>query len=1414
MRPRLTFLALALLPVAATAQKPPVKRDLSKGNTLYVIPYSHLDTQWRWTYPQVIREYIPDTMRDNLALIAKYPNYTFNFSGSRRYGMMKEYYPADYARVKAAVKAGRWFPCGSSVDENDANVPSGESLVRQVLYGNRYFRRELGVDSKEFMLPDCFGFPYALPSILAHCGIKGFSTQKLTWGSAVGIPFKVGVWEGPDGKSVVSALDPGAYTGDVSEDLSQNTSWLARIRNTGAKSGAFVDYHYYGTGDRGGAPRESAVQWAERSQAGAGPVKVVSGRADEMFLNVTPEQRAKMARYKGELLLTEHSAGSITSQAYMKRWNRKNELLADAAERAAVGAMWLGSAYPSARLERAWELVLGSQMHDMLPGTSLPKAYEHCWNDEILAMNSFAEVARHGVATVAAAMDTRSQGTPFVVYNPLGRARVDVVELDAPGAGPYRVHGPDGAALPTQAAESKILFRAKVPANGFAIYDLRRQPEPRPASELRAEARTVENARLKVTIDANGDIGSIFDKAANREVLKAPARLDLQYHNPSQFPAWNMDWPDAQKPPYAHVGGPASVRVVENGPVRATIEVERTTAGSRFVQRISLDAGSDRVDVRATIDWNTRETALKASFPFAHSNPKATYDLQLGAIERGNNDPKKYEVPQHQWMDLTAKDGSYGAAVLNDSKFGSDKPTDDTLRLTLLYTPGVRGGYQDEATQDFGRHEISYSVAPHQGTWQAGDVAWNAKRLNQPLRAFTVAPHEGPLGKTFSLASTDSKGIEIQAMKKAEDTGETIVRLRELTGKDAKGVTLKFATPVLSARETDGQEDGGTPARVVNGAIWVDVGGFGLKTLAVRLAAPKVQIAKPKTTPLDLPFDLDGASTDAAPGDGDFDGEGRTFPAEMLPKTLTLSDVPFRLGATTAGAKNAMTARGQIIALPAGTRRVEVLAVSSAGDVPATFRIGDAEAKATVQDWRQYVGQWDNRLWIGPVPELAYDWTNPWGGLVPGYIKPAEVAWEASHHHARGKGNVFYEYSQMFRHRIEVPVGAASLTLPNDPRVKVFAVTAVAGEPGLTAGATPATALMDTLPGGGNGAPSVELPANADLTQTLAVTIRPPLYWRAGNLRYTLDGSPVTAQSSRVEGPIEIGSPTTVRVAEVSEAGVVGPEASRRVEVDDTTAPKVVANAAFPDLGTVSLVFSERVDNARVPAADRYRLSSGARIESVGFGPDGRTVELTLADGATLVPGETLTVDGLTDLSARRNAVRAETVALNVGSAVFTGEKDGEFRTEGLPSRAGDAWTMNLRVKPDGQPENLTLIAGFGDARDGGAGSGRYLAKFAGGIHFWSSNRDVETGVPLTPGVWQVLTATYDGRTLRLYKDGRAIGSGEIALASDAPVARVRPLDAWERKRRFAGGIEAFTIWNAALSPRAVARLAERTKRE
>src|SRR5207302_1904188 len=298
--------ALGLMGIipSALGQTPALRSaspDLAKQPTLYVVGYAHLDTQWRWEYPQVIREYLPKTMRNNFALFEKYPHYIFNFSGANRYRLMKEYYPADYVTLKHYVAAGRWFPAGSSMEESDVNSPSAESIFRQILYGNEFFRRDFGKASAEYMLPDCFGFPASLPSILAHAGIKGFSTQKLTWGSSAlvggpdspertprGTPFNVGIWVGPDGKSVLAGLNPGSYSADISSDLSTplpplpattdpaalknpqrrelshyQGDWASRVQRNGEVSGLFTDYHYYGTGDIGGAPTEASVKLLE-----------------------------------------------------------------------------------------------------------------------------------------------------------------------------------------------------------------------------------------------------------------------------------------------------------------------------------------------------------------------------------------------------------------------------------------------------------------------------------------------------------------------------------------------------------------------------------------------------------------------------------------------------------------------------------------------------------------------------------------------------------------------------------------------------------------------------------------------------------------------------------------------------------------------------------------------------------------------------------------------------------------------------------------------------------------------------------------------------------------------------------------------------------------------------------------------
>jgi len=1094
--------------------------------TLYVTPYAHLDTQWRWEYPQTIGEFLPKTMRENFALFEKYPHYLFNFSGANRYRMMKEYYPSDYEKVKQYVAAGRWFPAGSSMEENDVNNPSAESIIRQILYGKEYFRKDFGKTSAEYMLPDCFGFPASLPSILAHTGIKGFSTQKLSWHSGsrvggpdspqktpVGIPFNVGIWQGLDGKSVIAALNGTAYDSDVTEDLTKSPYWIKRNENVAASSGLALDFRYYGTGDTGGAPQEESVRLMEAIltkgtavlpevkkkredsdienaiyaaaapavQVGDGPLHIEQTTAETMFQKITPAQAALLPRYTGDLELTEHSAGSLTSEAYMKRWNRKNELLADAAERASVVADWMGGRpYPLDRLTNAWTLVMGGQFHDVVPGTATPKAYTYSWNDEVLAMNQFSDVLTSATDSIASGLDTQAKGIPVVIYNPLNIAREDVVEANIafPGVAPkaIRILGPNGKPTPgqvvsTSGGTTKVLFLAKMPSVGYAVYDV--QPldaEKTQPSTLKVTESTLENTRYRVQLDKNGDVSSFYDKHLAKELLSAPIRMAISTDNPSQWPAWNMDFSDQTRAPRAYVDGNPTIKIVENGPVRVALEITRESEGSKFVQTVRLAAGEagNHLEFGNVIDWKTKEANLKATFPLNAANPLATYNWDIGTIQRGNDDPKKYEVASHQWVDLTDKSGTFGLTVLTDCKNGSDKPDDHTLRLTLLRSPGTRGGYEDQATQDWGHHEFVYGIAGHGDDWRKAQTDWEAERLNQPLIGFTSSKHVGGLGKEFSLLNVSNSRVRVLAIKKAEASDEVVVRLVELDGKPQQGVRLHFPSQITSAREINGAEEPVGSAQLTNGDLVTDFTGYQPRSFAVKLAPPPAQLAAVQSEPVTLPYDRAVATRDGHPTSGSFDNGGKALPAEMLATDIAYNGIHFKLAPPGTGAPDAVTAEGQTIALPAGSfDTIYLLAAAADGDHTASFHVGDQETKLDVEDWGGFIGQWDNRSWKTvevPTPaEPKSDDKSPeaeharrvraevkengpitrdeFVALTPGFIKPAPVAWFASHRHDSAGNNEPYSYSYLFAYRIHVPAGATTLKLPRNKDIKILAMS-------------------------------------------------------------------------------------------------------------------------------------------------------------------------------------------------------------------------------------------------------------------------------------------------------------------------------------------------------------------------------------
>jgi alpha-mannosidase len=1057
------FLGLNLI-----AGEPPKSPDLSREKVLYEIGYSHLDTQWRWTYPQVISEFIPNTVHENEPLFERYPDYVFNWTGANRYQFMKEYHPRDYEKVRQWVAQGRWFPAGSSWEENDVNIPSSESLLRQILLGHEYFKKEFGIESCEYMIPDCFGFPASLPSVLAHCGLRGFSTQKLTWGSAVGIPFNVGVWEGPDGNSVIAALNAGSYNSEIKENAATSKTLNERLEQDGQKSGVFADYLYYGTGDRGGAPSQRSVRWLETSLHTEGPVHVFSGRADQMFRDITDAQKAKLPVYKGDLLLTEHSAGSLTSEAYMKRWNRKNELLADAAERASIAASVLGAApYPREKLRRAWELVLGGQFHDLLPGTSLPKAYEFTWNDEIIAMNCFAETLQNAVGGVARALDTQADGVPLVVYNPLSIAREDVAEaeLEFPDSTTrLQVFDGEGKPVPTQLLSTDngkyhFCFLAKVPSIGFAVYSVKPTTALTLSSVPQASERSLYNARYHVRLNDAGDIASVVDNIAGKELLSAPARLAFQTENPREWPAWNMDWEDQSNAPRGYVDGPATFRTVENGPVRAAIEVTRRADDSVFIQTISLAAGDagNRIEIKTHIDWQGKACALKATFPLSVSNPLATYNWDLGKIQRGNNDPKKYEVPSHQWFDLTGTGGRYGVSILNDTKYGSDKPSDNLLRQTLLYTPGLKnaGEYHEQQYQDWGKHDFVYGIYGHQGDWRKGKSDWQAARLGQPLFVFRTTPHPGQLGRSFSLLHLSSDDVAVRAVKMAEDSDQVVVRLQELDGAGSKTVELTGANGVAQAVELNGLEQ---PLGSVNGSgetLALDFKPYQLRSLGLRLTAP-AKLESPVSVPVKLPYNLDIFSFNDSKYDGGCDNDGNTIPAEMISDAVVSEGVRFQIGPTENGQENAVSCQGQTISLPHGKfNRLYLLAMAVHGDTEGMFKVDGRAMPLRVEDWSGYIGQWDNRVFQGEVPALTYSVTNQLDHLNAGFIKRDPLAWFCSHRHQQDGNDQVYNYSYLFKYHFDVPNGARTLTLPDNPHIRVVAVTMAHDENDATVAALP-----------------------------------------------------------------------------------------------------------------------------------------------------------------------------------------------------------------------------------------------------------------------------------------------------------------------------------------------------------------------
>ena len=1013
MRSRLTTATVAASIVSLATLYSQVPAD----KTTYVVATAHLDSQWNWTVQDTIRDFVPRTFYTNFEFFEKYPNYVFNWEGAIHYMWFKEYYPDDWARVQKYVADGRWRVSGSWINAVDVNMPSPESLFRQALYGQRFFREEFNKVSRDIYLPDCFGFPWSLPAIARASGLSSFSTQKLTWGRP--IPFPVGRWKGVDGNEILANLDPKSYTSRITgdTDITTDASWTNQFTPLG--DGKSVAFRYVGTGDTGGAPTEETVQNLQKAMTKANaPVKVLNTSADQLAKDLTPQQFAKLPEHNGELILKTHGTGCYTSQAAMKKFNRENELLADAAERSAVAAQWLtGMAYPAERLRESWVRVLWHQFHDDLTGTCLPQAYQFSWNDELASLNQFAGVLTSSAGAVAQVLDTQGTGIPLVVFNPISSSRRDPVEATVKftGLAPASVAVVDASSgrevlsqvLDRSGTEATVLFLPELPSVGYKVFHVRPKVAPAAASSVEVTGTTLENNRLMVRIDRNGDIASIYDKDAKHELLSAPVMLELRDNLSPPWPAWEVLYDTVQGPAREYVSKP-TIRIIERGPVRVALEITRRASGSTFVQRVRVSEGGDRVDVDNVVDWKSPNSLLKASFPLAAANSKATYDLGVGTIDRTNNEPDKYEVPAQKWADITDASGRFGVGIINDSKHGWDKPGDNTLRLTLIHTPRPVGSYTYQSSNDLGRHQFLFSIAGHQGDWRQGRMPHRATQVNQPPIAFQADTHPGPLGRSFSMIGIDDQSgqVAVVALKKAEDSDELVVRLQERYGLPAR-TNVRLPAGVTAVREINAAEEevgpfaqpppqgrGNQPAQPRPLLANVELKPYQPRTLALRLApavaganatmfpagrgaapaqgqpspAPEPIAAVERTSvPVALPFNLDGVTSDKDRGDGDFDGRKRTIAAELLPKAITINSVRFEFGSSATGAKNVLVPKGDRLTLPPGSfNRVYILAAAIDGDVPMTIGVTPSATTTSrnilVREWQGPVGQWWSRL--------------------------------------------------------------------------------------------------------------------------------------------------------------------------------------------------------------------------------------------------------------------------------------------------------------------------------------------------------------------------------------------------------------------------------------------------------------------
>jgi alpha-mannosidase len=798
------------------------------AHRISAVGHAHLDTAWLWPLRETVRK-CARTFSTALRLMDDYPEYRFACSQAVHLAWMRDRYPSVWAAIRGKVAAGQFEPTGSMWVEPDCNVPSGESLVRQLVYGKRFYLDEFGIEARGAWLPDTFGFSGALPQILRQAGVEWFLSQKLSWNQYNQLPHHSFLWEGIDGSRIFTHFPPSdTYCGAATAK-----ELLDSVRHFKDHAIAHRSLYPFGHGDGGGGPDADMLESLRRLPRLAGLPEVALEGPDAFFAAAAHESD-HWPVWVGELYLELHR-GTYTTHADVKLANRRGELRLRDAELWATAAHPTGDGYPHGRLEQAWKTLLVHQFHDIIPGSGIGWVYEDAARDHADVLATADQVVADATARLVAEVDTDATRRPVIVFNAASHDRASLVtlDLDPHDAAGLTAHGPGDDRSPVQVtADGSVVASVRVPACGYARYDLVPGSAPAQAT-LDVDRDHLENDCVRVTFDRDGLVTSIVDKRAEREVVAAGARANLfQLHpdHPNFFDAWDIDrFAFDQATDLVALD---EVEVVEQGPLRVGLRMVRHFGSSRIDQLVSLEAGTARLEFHTEVDWHESHQLLKVAFPVEIHAPAATYEIQFGHLQRPTHastswDFAKFEVCAQQWADLS--EGDYGVALLNDCKYGYDIQG-NVLRLSLLRAPTW-----PDPTADRGRHRFTYALLPHAGDLRAGRVVEEARELNLPLEAIPATPRRAPRPPSASLVRVDQPGVLVEAVKRADRSPGIIVRLAEVWGRRTSVHVELWDAATLAVR-TDLLERDQAPIPITDGNLALQLRPFELVTARVELA--------------------------------------------------------------------------------------------------------------------------------------------------------------------------------------------------------------------------------------------------------------------------------------------------------------------------------------------------------------------------------------------------------------------------------------------------------------------------------------------------------------------------------------------------------------------------------------------------